>query len=295
LLIFSFLRRSPRSSKGEAAPENGFGGGAQGVDMGRGARQIGLVKVVDNPLGLRMLPKLMDGSDLFAFFGSLIAMAGTFVGQVSFIYRYILRDSCSQFDSLPLTSLTFVGQLEQRKRRTKAAKMLAAGALFGLARERKVRRTASKAAGAGLFAALVRQRQQRRRAALVLCAGLVPSLLADKIVRARATNVAGAAIFASLLRERDESVAKAKLFATGWLTSLLPKRGKKKKAKVNRVVLRFDDVDDIDDTVFADMGGDDPVRSSFLFLFFSLLLLFAHLFFSCSSLSIYCRDPGRAG
>ena len=30
--------------------------------------------------------------------------------QVSFIYRYILRDSCSQFDSLPLTSLTTVGQ-----------------------------------------------------------------------------------------------------------------------------------------------------------------------------------------
>jgi acetyl-CoA acyltransferase len=30
----------------------------------------------------------------------------TMEAQVSFIYRYILRDSCSQFDSLPLTSLT---------------------------------------------------------------------------------------------------------------------------------------------------------------------------------------------
>ena len=28
------------------------------------------------------------------------------VAQVSFVYRYILRESCSQFDSLPLTSLT---------------------------------------------------------------------------------------------------------------------------------------------------------------------------------------------
>jgi hypothetical protein len=27
-------------------------------------------------------------------------------GECSFIYRYILRESCSQFDSLPLTSLT---------------------------------------------------------------------------------------------------------------------------------------------------------------------------------------------
>ena len=28
------------------------------------------------------------------------------VGTCSFMYRYILRESCSQFDSLPLTSLT---------------------------------------------------------------------------------------------------------------------------------------------------------------------------------------------
>jgi hypothetical protein len=27
-------------------------------------------------------------------------------GELSFIYRYILRESCSQFDSLPLTYLT---------------------------------------------------------------------------------------------------------------------------------------------------------------------------------------------
>jgi hypothetical protein len=27
-------------------------------------------------------------------------------GECSFMYRYILRESCSQFDSLPLTSLT---------------------------------------------------------------------------------------------------------------------------------------------------------------------------------------------
>ena len=29
-------------------------------------------------------------------------------GECSFIYRYILRESCSQFDSLPLTSLTIL-------------------------------------------------------------------------------------------------------------------------------------------------------------------------------------------
>ena len=31
---------------------------------------------------------------------------GVAAGELSFIYRYILRESCSQFDSLPLTSLT---------------------------------------------------------------------------------------------------------------------------------------------------------------------------------------------
>ena len=29
-------------------------------------------------------------------------------GECSFMYRYILRESCSQFDSLPLTSLMIV-------------------------------------------------------------------------------------------------------------------------------------------------------------------------------------------
>ena len=31
------------------------------------------------------------------------------VRGLSFMYRYILRESCSQFDSLPLTSLTISG------------------------------------------------------------------------------------------------------------------------------------------------------------------------------------------
>ena len=33
-------------------------------------------------------------------------------GELSFMYRYISRESCSQFDSLPLTSLTISGTLE---------------------------------------------------------------------------------------------------------------------------------------------------------------------------------------
>ena len=40
-------------------------------------------------------------------------------GEFSFIYRYILRESCSQFDSLPLTSLTIAGRIRRpvRQRR----------------------------------------------------------------------------------------------------------------------------------------------------------------------------------
>ena len=34
-------------------------------------------------------------------------------GEFSFIYRYILRESCSQFDSLPLTSLTISGAVPE--------------------------------------------------------------------------------------------------------------------------------------------------------------------------------------
>tara|TARA_B110000908_G_C9845639_1_gene267596 strand:- start:13 stop:450 length:438 start_codon:yes stop_codon:yes gene_type:complete len=144
-----------------------------------------------------------------------------------------------------------------------------------------MKRTAAKVAGAaGLFASIVRQRHERRRAGMILCVGLVPSLLRSKIDRARATKVAGASLFVSLLREREESVRKAKLFATGWLSSLMPKRGKKKKNKVNRVVLRFEDVEDIDDTVFADMGGDGALLSSFLFPLFPISL-------SCAIL-LYC-------
>ena len=36
----------------------------------------------------------------------LATMIATMRGEFSFMYRYILRESCSQFDSLPLTSLT---------------------------------------------------------------------------------------------------------------------------------------------------------------------------------------------
>ena len=42
-------------------------------------------------------------SALFAVFMRGNIVAG--LGECSFIYRYILRESCSQFDSLPLTSL----------------------------------------------------------------------------------------------------------------------------------------------------------------------------------------------
>jgi cystathionine beta-lyase len=38
--------------------------------------------------------------------GALLSFETGDVGEVSVIYRYILRESCSQFDSLPLTSLT---------------------------------------------------------------------------------------------------------------------------------------------------------------------------------------------
>ena len=92
-----------KTSTGDDAGDDGFGGGAKGTDLGRGARQIGLVKVVDNPLGLRMLPKLMSGSDLLDFFSVSFGMIGTFIGQ-----------------------------LEHRKHRKRQAKILAMGAMFGL-------------------------------------------------------------------------------------------------------------------------------------------------------------------
>ena len=38
-------------------------------------------------------------------------------GEYSFMYRYILRESCSQFDSLPLTYLTFVKVRSRRSTR----------------------------------------------------------------------------------------------------------------------------------------------------------------------------------
>jgi hypothetical protein len=50
--------------------------------------------------------------------GSGDAGAQSSEGECSFIYRYILRESCSQFDSLPLTSLTFrttTGAVERRR------------------------------------------------------------------------------------------------------------------------------------------------------------------------------------
>jgi hypothetical protein len=44
------------------------------------------------------------------------------VGEFSFIYRYILRELCSQFDSLPLTSLTISpDRCARRRRRVRAA------------------------------------------------------------------------------------------------------------------------------------------------------------------------------
>jgi hypothetical protein len=43
-----------------------------------------------------------------------LAKRGGFAGQCSFMYRYILRESCSQFDSLPLTSLRNAAALQSR-------------------------------------------------------------------------------------------------------------------------------------------------------------------------------------
>ena len=40
--------------------------------------------------------------------------------QVSFMYRYILRESCSQFDSLPLTSLRSYSAFATRRKWTMA-------------------------------------------------------------------------------------------------------------------------------------------------------------------------------
>ena len=46
--------------------------------------------------------------------GTTYGIAATSSGECSFMYRYILCESCSQFDSLPLTSLAF-----QARRRSK--------------------------------------------------------------------------------------------------------------------------------------------------------------------------------
>ena len=41
----------------------------------------------------------------------LAPMSWTLVGECSFIHRYMLRESCSQFDSLPLTYLTIAAPM----------------------------------------------------------------------------------------------------------------------------------------------------------------------------------------
>jgi hypothetical protein len=51
---------------------------------------------------------------------SLAAWTPAYHGEFSFIYRYILRESCSQFDSLPLTSLTISPGLARAFVRTTA-------------------------------------------------------------------------------------------------------------------------------------------------------------------------------
>jgi hypothetical protein len=71
-------------------------------------------------------PRVMDGSAASVAFRKLCTRSAralgvasppllpslaSAAGECSFIYRYILRESCSQFDSLPLTSLTILPSL----------------------------------------------------------------------------------------------------------------------------------------------------------------------------------------
>ena len=85
--------------------------------------------------------------------------------QVSgeFIYRYILRDSCSQFDSLPLTSLTQAG-----RRAPRVAECAACGSeRCGASASRRARKRTASSSSATTTATRSEARQRSRsRAAL---------------------------------------------------------------------------------------------------------------------------------
>jgi hypothetical protein len=77
--------------------------------------------------------------------------------ELSFMYRYILRESCSQFDSLPLTSLTIeephthaIAASTPRRQRTTVVPPYASAARHGvLARQRPKQRAKRRRAPRG--------------------------------------------------------------------------------------------------------------------------------------------------
>ena len=72
--------------------------------------------------------------------------------KVSFIYRYISRDSCSQFDSLPLTSLTIVkpaGDLFTSAKDARAAVSRVTGAALAAGKDGARRRAATSPSASG--------------------------------------------------------------------------------------------------------------------------------------------------
>ena len=94
--------------------------------MGTGKLTLSM-RDVDQKTGKDLMPRAADGSlavpdrgprrkgkSSLGLSDEKIAHLKTLGKVSSFMYRYILRESCSQFDSLPLTSLTiFLGRVER--------------------------------------------------------------------------------------------------------------------------------------------------------------------------------------
>jgi hypothetical protein len=67
------------------------------------ARPVGGGGGASRPIALQSHDPQRYVSDMLAWTHQAIASE---IDLVGFVYRYFLRESCSQFDSLPLTSLT---------------------------------------------------------------------------------------------------------------------------------------------------------------------------------------------
>ena len=68
------------------------------------------------------------------------SLPDSFAGECSFVYRYISRESCSQFDSLPLTSLTIACQIPSLRGRPSPLPLDARARARSRARPRPPRR-----------------------------------------------------------------------------------------------------------------------------------------------------------